>query len=72
MAEEFYRVKETGMSFLRSKFVTAYRERMYPNYWDVLALLFVLAVITFLAWTAKQMATPYQAWANDAYFAGSA
>lgn len=33
---------------------------MYPNYWDLLALLFVLAVITFFAWTAKQMATPYQ------------
>lgn len=40
--------------------MTAYRARMYPNYWDVLALLFVLAVIMFLAWTAKQMATPYR------------
>lgn len=48
------------MSFLRSSLMTAYKERMYPNYWDMLALLFVLAVISFFAWTAKQMATPYQ------------
>ncbi len=48
------------MSFLRTTFMTAYKARMYPNYWDMLALLFVLAVITFFAWTAKQMATPYQ------------
>lgn len=48
------------MSFLRTTFLTAYKARMYPNYWDALALLFVLAVITFFAWTAKQMATPYQ------------
>ncbi len=48
------------MSFLRSKFMTAYRAKMYPNYWDVLALLFVLATITFFAWTARQMSTPYQ------------
>ena len=40
--------------------MTAYRSRMYPNYWDMLALLFVLSVITFFAWTAKQMTTPYQ------------
>lgn len=33
---------------------------MYPNYWDILALLFVLAVITFFAFTARQMSTPYQ------------
>lgn len=33
---------------------------MYLNYWDILALLIVLSIITFLAWTAKQMATPYQ------------
>nr|WP_232051877.1 ABC transporter permease subunit [Aquicella siphonis] len=39
--------------------MTAYRARMYPNYWDMLALLVVLAVISFFAWTAKQMATPY-------------
>lgn len=48
------------MSFFRSTLGAAYKERMYPNYWDMLALLFVLAVITFFAWTAKQMATPYQ------------
>ena len=47
------------MSFLRSTFLTAYRSKMYPNYWDMLALPFVLAVITFFAWTARQMSTPY-------------
>lgn len=47
------------MSFLRSTFLTAYRAKMYPNYWDILALLFVLAIITFFAWTARQMSTPY-------------
>lgn len=48
------------MSFIRNTFMTAYRARMYPNYWDLLALIFVFAVITFFAWTAKMMATPYQ------------
>jgi len=47
------------MSFLRSRLLTAYRAKMYPNYWDLLALLFVLAIITFFAWTARQMSTPY-------------
>lgn len=46
------------MSFIRS-FQTAYKARL-PNYWDLLALLIVLSVIAFFAWTAKQMATPYQ------------
>lgn len=48
------------MSFFRSTFMTAYRARLYPNYWDMLALVLVLAVITLFAWNAKQMATPYQ------------
>lgn len=48
------------MSFLRNSFVTAYRAKIYPNYWDILALCFVFALISFFAWTAKQMATPYQ------------
>ncbi|MFZ2314485.1 MAG: ABC transporter permease subunit [Gammaproteobacteria bacterium] len=48
------------MSFLRTTFMTAYRSRIYPNYWDVLALLIVLAVIFLFAWNAKQMATPYE------------
>ncbi len=47
------------MSFIRNTFMTAYRARLYPNYWDVLALLFVITIIMFFAWTAKQMATPY-------------
>ncbi len=48
------------MSFIRTRVMTAYRAKMYLNHWDMLALLFVLSVITFFAWTAKQMATPYQ------------
>lgn len=44
----------------RDTFMTVYRARLYPNYWDMLGLLFVLAVITFFAWNAKQMATPYE------------
>lgn len=54
------RLKGPGMNFLRTTFMTAYRARLYPNYWDILALLLVLAIITFFAWTGKQMATPYQ------------
>lgn len=48
------------MNFLRSTFLTAYRAKMVPNYWDILALLFVLTIITFFAWTARQMSTPYE------------
>lgn len=48
------------MSFIRTTVMTAYRAKMYPNYWDILALLIVLTAITFFAWTAKQMTTPYQ------------
>lgn len=47
------------MSFLRTTFMTAYRSRLYPNYWDILALIIVLSVITLFAWNAKQMTTPY-------------
>ena len=36
------------MNFLRGKLTAVYKER-FPNYWDVLALIFVLAVITFFA-----------------------
>src|SRR3990167_94459 len=48
------------MNLLTTKIITAYRTGSYPNYWDIVALLFVLAIVTFFAWTAKQMATPYQ------------
>lgn len=48
------------MSFVRNTFMSVYRKRLYPNYWDVLALLFVITIILFFAWTAKQMATPYK------------
>lgn len=48
------------MKSLRTTVMAAYRARLYPNRWDILALLFVFAVITFFGWTARQMATPYQ------------
>lgn len=47
------------MSFIRTTFTTAYRARVYPNYWDILALIIVLAVLSLFAWNAKEMATPY-------------
>ncbi len=47
------------MSLFRDSFMEAYRSRVYPNYWDMFALMFVLAVISLFAWNAKQMATPY-------------
>ncbi|MHB1949456.1 MAG: ABC transporter permease [Gammaproteobacteria bacterium] len=48
------------MSFLRNTFMNAYKARLYPNYWDIIALLFVLGLIALLAWQAKQMTVPYQ------------
>lgn len=32
----------------------------YPNYWDVIALCFVLGIILLLGWGAGQMSHPYQ------------
>jgi NitT/TauT family transport system permease protein len=48
------------MNSLSTKLMTAYRTKMYPNYWDILSLLLVFAVMALFAWNAKQMATPYQ------------
>lgn len=48
------------MSFIRTTFSSAYRSRLYPNFWDLLALLLVLAAMMFFAWNARQMSTPYQ------------
>jgi NitT/TauT family transport system permease protein len=47
------------MSFFRQTFMTVYKNRLYPNYWDILAFIFVFSVISLLAWTAKQMNAPY-------------
>lgn len=47
------------MSFIRTTFMSAYRSRLYPNYWDIIALFLVLAGISLFAWNAKQMTTPY-------------
>lgn len=48
------------MSFFRNTFMNAYKGRLYPNYWDTVALFFVLGLIALLAWQAKQMTAPYQ------------
>lgn len=48
------------MNFLRNTFMTVYKGRVYPNYWDMIALIFALGVIALLAWQAKQMTVPYQ------------
>lgn len=47
------------MSFQRNTFMETYKGRLYPNYWDIIALLFALGVIVTLAWQAKQMSVPY-------------
>jgi NitT/TauT family transport system permease protein len=48
------------MNFLRNPFRTPQTGKLYPNYWDLIALFVVLSLIGMLAWNAKQMATPYQ------------
>jgi NitT/TauT family transport system permease protein len=48
------------MNLFRSAFVSLYKTRLYPNPWDVLALLLLLTAIIGFAVIAKQMATPYQ------------
>jgi NitT/TauT family transport system permease protein len=48
------------MISLRNTFMTVYKGRLYPNYWDIIALCLALGVITLLAWNAKQMAAPYE------------
>ena len=47
------------MRSFRDSVMEAYRSRIYPNYWDMIALFFVFAVISLFAWNAKEMATPY-------------
>jgi len=47
------------MRFLNNPFMNAYKARLYPNFWDVIALLFALGIIALLAWDAKQMSAPY-------------
>jgi NitT/TauT family transport system permease protein len=48
------------MISLRNTFMTVYKGRLYPNYWDMIALCLALGAISLLAWNAKQMAVPYQ------------
>ena len=47
------------MLSFRNTFMTVYKGRLYPNYWDIIALLLALSVIILLAWNAKQMSVPY-------------
>lgn len=48
------------MSLPRNPIMQAYRNRLYPNYWDMIAFVLVLGVIAVLAWNARQMAVPYE------------
>ena len=49
------------MRDFRLKVFTEEQQRFaYPNFWDFLALSFILAVFVLIAWGAKQMALPYQ------------
>lgn len=48
------------MSFLRNTFMNTYKNRLYPNYWDIIALLLAMGLIMGLAWEARQMTAPYQ------------
>ncbi len=48
------------MFSLRNTFMTVYKGRLYPNYWDMIALFFALGVVSLLAWNARQMTVPYQ------------
>src|SRR6202046_2039139 len=47
------------MISLRNTFMTVYKGRLYPNYWDIIALCLALGLIMLLAWNAKQMSVPY-------------
>lgn len=47
------------MNSVRNTFMNVYKSRLYPNHWDMIALLFVLGLIAMLAWDAKQMSVPY-------------
>lgn len=48
------------MNFFRNTVMSTYRGRLYPNHWDIIALVLVLGLIMLLAWDAKQMSAPYQ------------
>lgn len=50
-----------GKLLIKNHFYFANRENVsrYINRWDFLLLILVFAVLFFLAWTGKQMATPY-------------
>lgn len=48
------------MFSLRDTFMTVYKGRLYPNYWDMIALFFAFAGIIILAAVARQMSSPYE------------
>ncbi len=48
------------MNFLGNTFMTVYKNRLYPNYWDIFAFIFFFSLILVFAWNAKQMTVPYQ------------
>jgi NitT/TauT family transport system permease protein len=40
--------------------MTVYKNRLYPNYWDIFAFIFAFSTLLLFAWSAKQMTAPYQ------------
>src|SRR5882757_5408234 len=50
----------SDMLSLRNTFMNVYKARLYPNYWDIMALFIALSVIILLAYNAKQMDVPYK------------
>jgi len=48
------------MVFLRNTPMGVHKVKLYPNYWDLAALLFVLTLFTLFAWDARQMTVPYE------------
>lgn len=47
------------MNFLSNTFMTVYKNRLYPNYWDIVAFVLVFSLIFVFAWSARQMTVPY-------------
>lgn len=43
-----------------SQIITSSHSRAWPNRWDAIALILVLAILILLAWAARQMTAPYQ------------
>jgi len=48
------------MNSFKNTFMTVYKKRAYPNYWDLIALFIVFGIIMILARNALLMSEPYK------------